>query len=262
MTRREFTMPGLYLKRLLLFVNACLLPATLALAAPIPEPEPESARHALVIDFVEKDPYVEPYATRMIVTPRYLRVDDGKGAVDFMLYDRKRKLIYSVTQEDHSVMVLRPKHREVAPPMELQMTHRAMGVMPDVPSVNGVKPRHYQFIVNGDVCYEYVVIPGLLKDAVAALKEFNAVIASDARLTVNIIPADVRNACSVAMTAYAVNYNLMHGFPVQGWSPDGKARSLLGYNENVTVDPAWFTLPAGYRRFTVEDVRGGGGRSR
>ncbi|HEB57826.1 MAG TPA: hypothetical protein ENJ01_01245 [Gammaproteobacteria bacterium] len=250
------------LRILMAMLSLLLLGTSSAWAAPIPEPEPDPATHALVIDFVEKDAYVEPYATRVIITPRYLRFDDGEGAADFILYDRKRKLIYSVTEEDHSVMVLRAKHHEAAPPVELRMMHRAMGEMTDVPSVNGVKPRHYQFLVNGEVCYEYVVIPGLLKDAVAAFKEFNAVIASDARLTVNIIPADVRNVCSVAMSAYAVNYNLMHGFPVQGWSPDGKARSLLGYNENVAVNPTWFTLPAGYRRFTVEDVRGGGGRSR
>jgi len=227
-------------------------------AAPIPEPEPETASHALVIDFVERDPYVEPYATRVIVTPRYLRFDDGEGSPDFMLYDRKRKLVYSVTKEDHSVMVLRPSHREAAPPMELNMVHRAMGEMPGVPAINGIKPRHYQFLVNGKLCYEYVVIPGLLKDAVAALREFNAVIASDSRHTVSIIPADVRDPCAVAMATAGVDYNLLHGFPIQGWSPSGKARSLMGYNENVAVKPEWFTLPAGYRRFTVDDVRGGG----
>ena len=43
---------------------------------------------AAVLYFVEQEPGVEPYRTRMIVTAGFLRMDEGQDSQDFLLFDR------------------------------------------------------------------------------------------------------------------------------------------------------------------------------
>jgi hypothetical protein len=220
--------------------------------------DPSAPQRSSHILFVEQEKNIEPYQTRVIVTPKFMRVDDGEGAPDFVLFNRKEKLIYSVNTSARTIMIVEPQQQKVEPPIELRVEERLVGGFKDAPTVRDIAPKHYQLMVNDKVCYDFVTANGLMEDAVTAMREFQAVLASDSMLTVNAIPADVRNACSLAINTFEPNRHLSFGFPIQEWDGRGYARSLMDFDDDYHPDPALFELPEDYRRFTVQQLRTGG----
>ena len=51
------------------------------------------AGKATVLHYAEQEPGGEPFRTRMIVTARYLRIDEGVESKDFLLFDRREKIL-------------------------------------------------------------------------------------------------------------------------------------------------------------------------
>ncbi|UCE89162.1 MAG: hypothetical protein JSW10_12850 [Pseudomonadota bacterium] len=216
------------------------------------------ADHTAMLMFMEQERGVEPYPTRMVANARYVRIDDGEGASDYVLFDRQARLIYSVNTGSRAVMVVEPQDVPVEPPMELKFEHRKVAVLQDAPTVNDVTPVHYQFVANGEVCFEFIAVKGLMEDVAAGLREYHAVLASDSAVTFNPIPADMHNACDMAQHTFAPGRNLTHGFPIQEWHSDGYSRTLMEYDEDYLVEPGLFEIPADFRRYTVQELRSGG----
>lgn len=222
------------------------------------EPSSESDKQTSVkIDFVEYEKYVKPYPTRLIVTNNYMRFDDGEGSTSYVLFNRETDTIYSVNDDERTVMSLSHQDTELEPPMELNLEERNLGTLEDAPSIQGMDPLHYEFSANGDVCYSVVAVKQLMPDVVDAMQAFSAVLASDSKVTFNNIPADLHDACDMSMSTFAAGRHLQHGFPIQEWSVNGDGRTLVNYDENYTPDPALFELPNEYQHFSIQDMREG-----
>ena len=212
---------------------------------------------ATLLNFVEFEKSVEPYATRLIVTKQYMRFDDGEGSQDFVLYDRQNAVIYNVISSEETVMAVHRKQIELDPPFELKLTHTKLDYLKDAPTIDGKQPLHYQFSANGERCYDVIAVPGLMPDVVVALQEFSDLLASDSKVTFNALPADLQTPCDISMSTFAPGRHLEFGFPIQEWSMKGSGRSLLDYQLDYQPDQALFVLPANYRRFTVQEFREG-----
>jgi len=212
---------------------------------------------ATLLNFVEFEKSVEPYATRLIVTKQYMRFDDGEGSQDFVLYDRQKAVIYNVISSEETVMAVHRKQIELNPPFELKLTHTKLDYLKDAPTIDGKQAQHYQFSANGERCYDVIAVPGLMPDVVVALQEFSDLLASDSKVTFNTLPSDLQKPCDISMNTFAPGRHLEFGFPVQEWSMNGSGRSLLDFQLNYQPDQALFVLPVNYRRFTVQEFREG-----
>ncbi len=212
---------------------------------------------ATLLNFVEFEKSVEPYATRLIVTNKYLRFDDGEGSVDFVLFDRQDHVIYSVNSSEATIMAVHEKQFEIKPPFELELTHTKLANLQDAPTIAGKQAQHYQFSANGERCYDVVAVQGLMPDVVAALREFDELLASDSKITFATLPADLQKPCDISMNTFAPGRHFDFGFPIQEWSMNGSGRSLLDYQLDYQADPALFVLPTDYRQYNVQDFREG-----
>lgn len=217
----------------------------------------KSTSGATLLNFVEFEKSVEPYATRLIVTQEYMRFDDGEGSVDFVLFDRKNAVIYSVNSSEATIMAVHQKQIDIKPPFELQLTHTKLDNLKDAPTIAGKQAEHYQFSANGERCYDVIAVQGLMPDVVVALREFGELLASDSKVTFNTLPADLHKPCDISMNTFAPGRHFEFGFPIQEWSMNGSGRSLLDYQLDYQADPALFVLPADYRRFSVQEFREG-----
>lgn len=234
------------------FVKLLLIIVTTALLAGC-ESKPQEVR----IIFAEQEPGVDPYQTRVIVTKDFMRFDDGEGSVDFVLFDRKKNIIYSTNSSEKTVMSVAEKHKEVKPPFELNHSVKNLGLLKDAPKIQGKSPLHYQFITNDELCYEVVTVKGLLPDVVEAMKAFHKILQSDSKMTFHTIPADMYNACDMSMSTFAAARHLEYGFPIQEWTPNGTGRTLMDFDDNYKADKNLFELPEDYRLFSVQDFREG-----
>ncbi len=209
----------------------------------------------LIFDEYEKD--VKPYQTRVMVTADYMRFDDGKGALDFMLFDRRANIIFNVNSGDQTIMSVAPQPMKVVPPFKLKNETHKLDDMKGAPTIAGIKPQHYVFTTNQKHCYDVVAVKGLFNDVLTATRAFNAVIASQNAATLESLPADQQNPCDLSHNIFSYNRYLRFGFPIREWDTHGKGRALVNFKKNVLLDKKLFVLPAGYKRFSIRDFRAG-----
>jgi len=209
-----------------------------------------------LIVYVENEDGVEAYKTRIIVTSKYMRFDEGDDSNTFLLFDRAKKVAYSVNHEMKSTMVVHGKTTIVEPPVELKHSVKIVDDVSDAPKIEGVTPVHRQHSTNDKVCFDVISVEGVMPAAVEAMKEFHLVLATDSAATFSIIPADMLDPCAISMSTFAPTRQLQHGFPVREWKA-GYVRNLVDYKNNYKVDAALLILPKDYFTYTVQQFREG-----
>lgn len=236
------------------WINLLVLAFSLLLSA-CDRPADEASQHLLLV-FGDQEKDVEPYRTRILVTPEYMRFDDGEGSVDYLLFDRRARTIYNVIQENRSVTVIAAEPADVKPPFDLKLSHKRIQDMQDAPTIDGIKPQHHVYLAGDETCFEVLAAPGFLPAFVEAMKEFNTVLADDSAITLASLPADMQNGCSLAKSIFAPNRHFQAGFPLQRWSPDGSSSVLLDFKKDYQADKTLFSIPDGYQRLNIQEIRG------
>ena len=206
--------------------------------------------------FMESEQDVQPYQSRIIVTPTQMRLDDGESSKSYTLYDRKSHIARTIDTVQRTILEMHPKSVKVEPPFALTYTVKDLGEMKDAPKIMGKIPKHYQDYANNQLCFDVITVEGLMPQAVQALKEFQQLLASDSAVTFNNMPADMQDPCSIAMDTFAPTRFLQHGFPIQQWRP-GYSRMLVDYKQQYQPDPKLFEIPAGYFSYSVQQIRDG-----
>lgn len=206
---------------------------------------------AVSLIFQEQEAGVAPYTVRYIVTDRYLRIDDGGGAQDFILLDRQRRNVYSTNSEEQSILAIERRPRDVEPPKELVL-EESVEPMARAPSIAGRRAQHHVFRVNGRRCYDVVAVPGLLEGAVAALREYRLVLASEHKRMLPHVPADMQEPCDLAHNVFLPVRHLAYGLPVEEWASNGLRRSLVDFDTEFSADPGLFVLPKGFPMYTLD----------
>jgi len=214
----------------------------------------KQAQGALMLTYVEQEPGIEPYVNRVIITPDYLRMDDGNDQADFTLFDRREKVIYSVIHEDRSALVLREQTFDIKSPVQLKLAEQQVD-MGDAPLIEGKTPLHYRLLVNDQLCRDTVVVPGLHTEAVQAMREFRQVLASVHKVNVPKTPGGMQDPCFLADDVFWHKRSLKFGFPIREWTPTGFSRSLVDYKYNSPVGEGIFRIPAGYLRKNTSGVQ-------
>ena len=208
---------------------------------------------AAVLYFVEQEPGVEPYRTRMIVTAGFLRMDDGQDSQDFLLFDRADGSLYSVSSADKQVLVIRPRPAELKPPEKF--THRVVTDTAAFPAIEGRKVTHYELLTNEKRCYDLHAAAGLLPGAVVALREYRLILAGQQALTVSMTPTDMQSPCDLANNVFLPVRHLEHGFPVRLADMTGRTMELVDYKTDFRATADMLKLPAEYKRLTLEELR-------
>jgi hypothetical protein len=208
-----------------------------------------------VIYFQERQGGGEAWSTRMLLTPAYLRIDDGKDDADFVLLDRRARAIYNVNHGDKTVLVVRARPVAATPPQPFVAETKRDDET--YPAIGGRRVLHYELFSNHARCYDVYAAPGLLPDAVEALREFAQTLAGEQASTLAYTPKEMQAACMLANNVFLPTRHLEFGFPVRQEDMAGNERQLVNYDENRILSPTLFQLPADFRRYSLSDLRGG-----
>ncbi|HED17230.1 MAG TPA: hypothetical protein ENI64_10525 [Gammaproteobacteria bacterium] len=209
----------------------------------------KQAQGALMLTYVEQEPGIEPYVNRVIITADFLRMDDGSDQTDFTLFDRRAKVIYSVSHDDRTALELHEQNSEIESPIKLELDEKKIDMV-DAPMIDGKTPQHYRLMVNDQLCRDTIVVPGLHTEAVQAMREFRQVLASVHRGNIPNTPVDMQDPCFLADDVFWHKRSLKFGFPIKEWTPTGFSRSLVDYKYNAPIGEDIFEIPAGYLRKT------------
>ncbi len=237
-----------------LLVRNCTAVCVIALSACATH-LPVAPQIATVMMFTEQEQGGAPYRTRMIVTPRYLRIDSGHSHGGFVLLDRSKHTVYSVSRMDKTVLVIKP--RRITLPRPAEFRQRVVKDKREFPSIDGRKVVHYTLLTNNERCFDVYAAAGLLPDVVAALRDYHQVLAGEQAVTESKTPVSFRSDCDLANYVFLPAHYLEFGFPVRQTDSAGTTRQLVDYKIASPLTPGLFNLPADYRRYSIESMAGG-----
>jgi len=232
----------------LLFVSViCLLSA----ACMQQQDESPAETQASSLLYEEQEAGTASYPVRIMVNADHVRLDDGYDGSDYALMERKSRTIYSVSHEEKRILVIDTQVVEHRQPADLNITveqeHDAGS-----PMIAGIQPLHVSIKANDEVCFQAVVVPGLLPTAIAGLIEYAQALGTRQLAALDTVPESVQTPCYLTRYAYAPELHLRHGLPIQEWDTRGFRRKLVDYNEQESVAPALFLLPSGYERIRID----------
>lgn len=221
----------------LLFISAC---------------SAEKPPSATFLSFVESDPEGE-YAVRMLVSEKFLRIDDGLTQDGFILLDRAARVVYSINHEDKTVLVMRSRPVTLDPPKTF--TNTVERVAENLPAVDGKTVVHYRLLTNRENCFDVYAADGLLPEAQAALREFHQALAGEQSSVQARVPAGFQSPCDLADHVFLPTRYLDQGFPVRQINRAGVMRQLVNYKIGVPIEPGIFDIPKDYKQLTTEQLR-------
>jgi len=189
----------------------------------------------IALRYVEQDPGDPPYLTRIFVTPDFMRMDGGEDDGDFVLLDRRKRLVINVMHANKLAMVFSP------------------GALPPKPT--GWKPRldaskaahgtrRFSLVVKGVVCSEGVAAPHAAPDAARAMAELKSILAATQYRVWKDSPRAMQHDCDLANQVWDSGATLTLGLPLEEREFTGRTRQFESESKQP-VQPELFRVPDG-----------------
>ncbi|MGV6827159.1 MAG: hypothetical protein ACWA5Q_09290 [bacterium] len=196
------------------------------------------------------EPGAEPYISRMLVTDKHVRLDEGGDSeTGYTLYDRTDGTIYNVSHEDQSVTVMQALVPLPPRPQDLVLTEK-VEIDEEAPTIAGVKPQRVQLLANGVVCRDLVTLPGVMNSATDGLKQFRQSLALIQGARLEAWPEESRTPCDLSELIYEPTRGLSHGLAIQDRTAT-MSQSLLDFVEGFKAEASLFKIPEGYDRMSM-----------
>ena len=187
-----------------------------------------------VLRYVDQDPGGPPYATRILVTPDFMRMDSGEDAGDFSLLDRRKRVVINVMHDSRLAMVFAPG---TLPPKPAGWNAR----LAEGKAERG--GRRFTLTVKGVVCSEGIAVKHVL-DAARAMAEMKAILAATQYRVWKASPPDLQHDCDLANQVWNSGTTLTLGLPLEEREFTGRSRTLESETQ-LPVDPGLFRVPEG-----------------
>ncbi|MGB5179528.1 MAG: hypothetical protein WBP44_12465 [Gammaproteobacteria bacterium] len=198
-----------------------------------------------VVSYLEREAGTDTYPVRILVSPDYVRYDDGYDESDYALLDRRTRTLFSVAHESSSVLIIENHPFSGPVPADLALTEERL-VDTDAPTIAGKQPLHVTYLADGTPCYQAVSVGGLMDEAVAGMAEYATALAERQLHDMQSVPDAIRTPCFLSRYAYASARHYTHGLPVQLWDDAGYDSSLTDFRSGETVSATLFKVPDGY----------------
>ena len=200
------------------------------------------------LSYIEREPGVDDYEVNMLVSERYIRLDEVGEESGFIIYDDKLKKIFSVSHFDKSVLVINEHDfSEKDSPVKHEVEYLELA---DAPSVSGRAIYNYRVFTgskeNEETCAELQIVEGLLPGVSRMLRNYQKV-----KMTNNIVD-DIQTPCFYVDQIYNTGAYYEKGLPIQEWHSNERSKMLTTYKK-VKVDAGKFSYPDEYRKFSVDD---------
>lgn len=188
-----------------------------------------------VVRYIDQDPGDPAYTTRVLVTPDFLRMDNGADDGDFVLLDRRARTVVNIMRDSGMAM------RFVAGKVPARpATWRAK--LQTRPAAPGTQT--YTLAVNGVVCSAGVLSPRAAPDAAQALAELKTVLAATQYRVWKDSPRELQHDCDLANQVWEFATLLKKGLPLDEREFSGRTRQFEQADKD-TLRPELFRIPEG-----------------
>ena len=213
----------------------------------------KDTQEAYRLSYMEREPGVDDYEVVMLVSDRYIRIDNPGEDSGYILYDDKLKTIFSVSHFDRSTLVIREfPFSEDASPAKSSVEYLELA---DAPPVSGNGIYNYRVYTGKadaeQTCSEIQLVENILPDVRTILKNYQKVMSGQQVKTADNQLNDVHDACFYIDQVYNAGNYYDKGMPIQEWHSNERFKLLTSYRK-VNINRNKFSVPEDYRKFSVE----------
>ncbi|BAZ93964.1 hypothetical protein TspCOW1_10710 [Thiohalobacter sp. COW1] len=209
-----------------------------------------TTHNATILHYQESEQGIAPYPVRILVTPAFLRLDDGEDGGNFLLVDRAAGVLHNVNHQSRNILTIADSEItavEGSPQIEVRVRKDA-----EAPSIGGESVSRVDVIADNELCMTAHVVPALLPDVTAALRQYQQILAARQFRDLELTPESMRSPCFYANYVHGATRYLDEGLPVQWAHEGGRTQVLVNYEQDRTVPASLFTLPEDYQRVELE----------
>lgn len=204
--------------------------------------------------YIEREPGIDDYPLTIYVSDDMLRIDEAGEDSGYILYDDEKKIIYSVSHFDRSILVIEEYEFDVTQsPAEYKTEYFELS---DAPKINGNKIFNYRVFTtvdnNEETCMDIQLAEGLLPSVRKMFKNYHQVVTGQqVKMTDNTL-SEVQSACYYIDQIYNTAAYYDKGLPIREWHSNGRFKVLQSYNK-VVVDKNLFSIPEDYHHFSISN---------
>lgn len=201
---------------------------------------------SLVLHYDEAEAGAGVQTMRYIINDQFLRIDSGDAASDFILFDRNKKIVFSINHEDQTILKISYKPWEL-PKYDFQVSIEEHALS-DAPKVFGKQVFSYQVKVQDKVCTKVLLVKNMHMKRLQVLYEFQNIMSGQQVATLDNTPREYHTPCFLVDQVFHKADYLKLGLPIQISYSRDYSKFLQGIKEE-TVDEALFVLPAKYEEY-------------
>jgi hypothetical protein len=188
-----------------------------------------------VVRYIDQDPGDPPYATRILVTADFMRMDSGEDDGDFILLDRRKQTVINVMRGNQLALVFTPG----------ELPARPAGWKPRLDVQSGAPgTQRFSLVVNGMACSEGVAARVAAPDVARAMAELKAVLAATQYRVWQATPPELQHDCDLANQVWESGITLKLGLPLEEREFSGRTRQFE-YHSSQPDRPELFRVPEG-----------------
>jgi hypothetical protein len=211
------------------------------------------AEEAYELHYVEREPAVDDVETRLLITDRFIRIDQVDDKSGYIIYDDNEHTVYSISHFDKTVLVIREyEFKATDNPVKFDVEYLQLS---DAPKVSGNDVYNYRaFVGKGDdeeTCMDMQLVENLLPDVRKILKNFQRVVSGQqVRMTDNQV-TEIQTPCYFVDQVYNGGAYYDKGLPIQEWHSNERARILVSF-DMTKITRGSFVIPEKYKRYSVD----------
>ena len=196
---------------------------------------PVHAADMIELRYRDQDSGMAAYLTRILVTPNFMRMDDGEDGGDFFLLDRRQRKLINIMRENKMAMVFKP----VKVPAKPKTWQPKLETREVAPGTTGFK-----LSVKDVVCSEGVAALKAAPDVARAMAEMKAVLAGMQYRVWNETVPSMQYDCDLANHVWETDATLKLGLPLKEREFTGRTR-VFERETRLPLNPKLFRVPAG-----------------
>jgi len=207
-----------------------------------------SAIQATVFLYEEKENDFPPANVRYLLTKKFMRIDNGHESDDYILFDREDKKIFSVNNEDQTILVINSKLWE-KPDLKFP-TKIFRKKLLQAPKISGQSLVDYSVKADNEVCSRYQLLPDMFKEEMNVFHEYQKILSGQQVKSLKLTPNEMKTPCFLVDQIYNDGSYYLEGVPVQEWHNRGYAKILKDFKQEE-IKPDLLLLPKEYKKYSI-----------
>lgn len=211
------------------------------------------AESVIMLIYQEIEPGQGKALVRKIINEGFMRIDNGQENDGFVLFDRKKQVIYNISFRDKTIFTLHSKKITGSIPLKFSIREKII-TAETTPLLDG-KLKHLRFWAGDQLCLNRFSLAGLLPEVIKIQKEYLEILAGEHLAVIKSTPREMLDPCDLALHISHWQQRFEGGFPVMEYEYTGKERILMDFDPAYQLNFPWTRLPLGFKYYSPEKLR-------